>query len=240
MFNIRGKYDYMMASQLFLQGDFSLLTFQEPAMSHNNNSKSWQAFKRKEMNSARIVAFETHHQILLYDSLKWGGKIFEEYSSFINGRILSISFEFEKGQQIGFISIYSYTQSNCPAIEKDREALTIAVQELTKKWKASYTNIQIIILGDFNETSSIGTDNNIGNARIRSPPHGLLKTFQSSHTSIIRNRILQQGSTYVTEFGEQGGRGIDHVLVPQGSSNNLTITNCIIDRKADMGLTTAK
>ena len=171
-FNIQNKYDHVRAAELFIQENLSFLATQEPFSSHHKASESWRAYRAMELESARIKSFETPYQVILYDSWKWGEKLLHEFKSDYYGRVTSIAFKF-KNQKIGFISVYAPTNviQNCKRDEVDNtykatmELTTTEVKKIMKKWKDIDKDIQIIVLGDFQETLSILDRDNIGNYR---------------------------------------------------------------------------
>jgi len=67
-YNIQNKYDHSIATQLFLAGGFTFLSLQEPFASQDTTPASWKAFRKNEVESARLCCWETHHQVIMYDS----------------------------------------------------------------------------------------------------------------------------------------------------------------------------
>jgi len=96
------------------------------------------------------------------------------------------------------------------------------------KWKAMNKDIQIVILGDLQETVSITNRDNLGEYRQPNSPLGILQLVESSHVSIARK--LGGAKEYITRFGHEGGRGIDHILVPQDGNMPTWILDARVQR----------
>jgi len=233
-FNIQNQYDHSMAAKLFLEGEFSFLCLQEPFASHDSINDAWGSFRRYELNSARITCFETHHQIIMFDSWRWGGKIIDNFSSILNGRVTSMAFGFAKGQSIGLISIYGYARGGMNAEEVSkkndlRRALLFAIKKIQRQWKKKIPNINIMILGDMQETYTTSDLDNLGSCRYKGTDDlSIIHNLASTHTSLVRDRI-SIGDQYLTRFGSEGARGIDHILFPEHPSAQALVTSAKID-----------
>ena len=225
-FNVQNQYEHTLAAKLFVEGGFTFLSLQEPFASHDSIGDSWGAYRRLELNSARIACFETHHQIILFDNWRWGGKIIDIFANFLNGRVTSIAFGFENQQSLGIISVYGFARgSQC--LEKGtqendlRKSLLLAVKKISRKWKAKFPNIKIMIMGDMQETLSTSDIDNLGTCRYSNIHElSIIENFRDSHSSVVRDR-LPKGEQYLTRFGLEGARGIDHILFPEGKDQNL-------------------
>ena len=217
-FNIQNKYDHGAAAQLFLDGKFTFLCLQEPHASHSNIQETWKSCRRLELNSARITCHETHHQIILYDAWKWGGKVISNFESEMDGRIVYMAFQFESGEKLGIISIYALARggslnADLTEREKLRQTTVTLVKRQHSKWLRQYPNIKIMIMGDMQETVSTTNKDNMGKSRFtNNTSNGIVRAFQKTHVSVARER---SGSIpYITRVGREGGRGIDHILFP--------------------------
>jgi len=232
-YNIQNQYDHNLAAKLFLEGDFTFLSLQEPFASRTSVSDTWGAFRRLELSSARISCFETQHQVVLFDNWRWGGKIIDPFKSLLNGRIASIAFGFEKEQCLGIISVYGFARgsiANSEDCQKDdlRKSLLYAVKKIHKKWRSKFPKIQVMIVGDMQETFSTSNFDNLGGCRYsNNADHSIIENFQDTHTSVVRDNI-RMGDQYLTRFGSEGARGIDHLLFPISSSRYL-IKDAAID-----------
>jgi len=109
-FNVRNKYNHITDAELLIRGKNSFLSIQEPYASSHKASDSWKAFQRLELESARITAYETPFQMILFDSWKWGGQILLPFQSLQYGRIASIAFGRGKKFKLGIISVYAPTR----------------------------------------------------------------------------------------------------------------------------------
>ena len=216
--NVQNRYDHVLAAEMMIQQNITFLAIQEPHASHYKQRQGWSEFQRKELASARLSAFETQHQIIIYDNWKWGGKEISNFRSLQNGRITAIAFEFGRNQKIGIISIYSITDSTGTdenqrkLINDTRNTTTFLVKKIMKEWKHEFQDIGIVIMGDLQETMTEDDTDNVGKCRKPKLKNGLLKATEQSHTSIVRAMIGDE--SYVTRFGSAGARGIDHILVP--------------------------
>jgi len=230
-FNVQNKYDHIMAAELFLKENLSFLAIQEPFSSQHKVAESWKSFRMLELESARIKCFETPYQVILYDSWKWGGKLLHNFKSEQYGRITSIAFQFKK-QKIGFISIYAPTNiggKNRDSQDSSSIATTSSITEkIMKKWKALDADIQIILLGDLQETISISNRDNLGEYRQPKSTSGILNLVENSHVSIARK--LSGTKEYITRLGHEGGRGIDHILVPNNEKMSTWVTDACVQR----------
>jgi len=165
-YNIQNQYDHNLAAKLFLEGDFTFLSLQEPSASRTSVTDTWGAFRRLELSSARISCFETQHQVVLFDNWRWGGKIIDPFKSLLNGRIASIAFGFEKEQCLGIISVYGFARGSVAGSEdcqKDdlRKSLLYADKKIHKKWRSKFPKIQVMIVGDMQETFSTSNFDNL-------------------------------------------------------------------------------
>ena len=231
-FNVQNKYEHSAAAKLFVDGNFTFLSIQEPYASHTNLQKSWKACQISELDSARIACHETHHQIILYDSWKWGGKVISNFGSELNGRVTHIAFQFEGNQTLGIISVYAVARGGDTLEktrkEKLRQTTVTLIKRQVRKWRKVFPMIQIMIVGDMQETESIGDMDNIGTSRYSNTcENGILRAFQETHTSVVRDRF--QGSRYITRVGREGGRGIDHILFPKDDQAQALIKCAFID-----------
>ena len=230
-FNIRNKYDHDLAAFFMMKEDITFLSLQEPFSSITQDSKSWSKYRRNELESARIISYETPFQVILFDSWKWGGEIISPFKCTHHGRATSIAFGFEGNQKIGIISVYastkecsiSYTDDEIPQLS----SLTLSVEKLIKELNHKFPGICIIVMGDLQETLTTSDKDNMGEFRKDYNSNGILSSLISTHTSIVRDRNSE--SDYITRFGEKGGRGIDHILFP----SNQNYLNWIHDAKID-------
>ena len=83
-----------------------------------------------------------------------------------------------------------------------------------------------IILGDFQETVSMLNRDNLGEYRQEPTTDGVLIGLSASHESIVRKKISSR-VPYVTRFGEEGARGIDHIFFP----SDKKFENLCVDAK---------
>ena len=216
--NVQNKYEHMAAAEMMLREQITFAALQEPSSTARKNNAAWDAFKRRELSSARITSYETQHQVILFDAWRWGGKELTDFQSLQNGRLISIAFEFGDKQQLGIISIYAITASSHKNNEerktenKLRNTTTFLMNKLIKEWKHKFPNICIIIMGDLQETISTSDRDNTGKYRKPSFQNGILAALQPSHISIAREE--NPNAQYITRFGTEGGRGIDHIMVP--------------------------
>ena len=218
-FNVRNKYDHITAAELLIREKLTFLSIQEPYASSHKASESWKAFQKLELSSARIECYETPYQMILFDSWKWGGRVISPFQSLQYGRVASIGFDLGNSLKIGIISIYapSIDNGNNQQLENHTHpTMRITnnlVQKILSKWKANYPNMVTIILGDFQETISTLNQDNLGKYRQEPTPDGVLMGLEASHESIVRKRTLDK-EPYVTRFGDEGARGIDHIFFP--------------------------
>jgi len=218
-FNVRNKYDHITAAEMIIKEKLTFLSIQEPYASSHKASESWKAFQKLELNSARITCYETPYQMILFDSWKWGGRVILPFQSLQYGRVASIGFDLGNSTQIGIISIYAPSKdSRSTQFEENSTHPTIhitnnLVQKILSKWKLSHPNMLTIILGDFQETVTTLNKDNLGNYRQNPTPNGVLQGLSASHESIVRKK-LPIDTPYITRFGEEGARGIDHIFFP--------------------------
>ena len=231
-FNVQNKYDHSLAAQLFLEGQFSLLCLQEPHASHTKIQDSWKSCRRLELDSARITCHETHHQVLLYDAWKWGGKIISNFSSQLNGRIVGIAFQFGNGEQLGILSVYAVARGGGTSEEKiQRDKLRCTTVTLVKKqhrkWLKQFPKIKIMIMGDMQETISVTDMDNMGKSRFSNDSNnGIVQAFRKTHISLAKNRNAHV--PYLTRIGREGARGIDHILFPDNPKAQALIKHAMV------------
>ena len=232
-FNVRNKYEHTTAAELFIQENLSFLAIQEPFCSKHKTSDSWKAYRQLELQSARIRCFETPYQVILFDTWKWGGKLLYPFQSKQHGRVTSIAFKFNAEQQIGLISVYApakvMTSSTLIEGNSSLQITSDIVSKTIKKWESEHPKIQIIILGDLQETISIHNRDNLGKYRQKQVHNGILNLTHNSHESIVRKLAGQK--EYITRFGSEGGRGIDHILTPTNSLMDNWIISAKVDRQ---------
>jgi len=218
-FNVRNKYDHITAAELLIREKLTFLSIQEPYASSHKASESWKAFQKLELSSARIECYETPYQIILFDSWKWGGRVISPFQSLQYGRVASIGFDLGNSLKIGIISIYAPSidnGSNQQLENPTHPTMRITnnlVQKILSKWKTNYPNMITMILGDFQETISTLNQDNLGKYRQQPTPDGVLMGLEASHESIVRKKTLDK-EPYVTRFGDEGARGIDHIFFP--------------------------
>ena len=217
-FNVRNKYDHVTAGELLIKEKLSFLAIQEPYASSHKVTESWKAFQKLELQSARIECYETPYQIILFDSWKWGGKVFLPFQSFQYGRITSIGFNLGDKLQVGIISVYAPSKDpkNVHFSENEThptmKVTNNLIQKLLSKWKKTHPDMVTIVLGDFQETVSDLDRDNLGTYRRLPTEEGALMGMSDSHESIVRK--LNPSIPYVTRFGHEGARGIDHIFFP--------------------------
>jgi len=233
-FNIQNQYDHALAAKLFLEGEFTFLSFQEPFATQTSINDAWGACRRFELNSARIACYETHHQVIMFDNWRWGGKIIDNFTNLLNGRITSIAFGFENQQSIGIISIYGIAMGSIDADQLQRKndlrrTIVFAVRKISRQWKKKFPQITIMIMGDMQETLTTSDFDNLGKCRYAIEEDlSILQSFQDSHTSIVRDHTSSD-SRYLTRFGTEGARGIDHILFPKNDSAQSMVHLASID-----------
>jgi len=232
-FNIQNQYDHSLAAKLFLEEEFTFLAFQEPFASHTSIGDAWGACRRYELSSARIACFETHHQVILYDSWRWGGKLIDNFSSLLDGRIISMAFGFNNDQCLGIISLYGVAMGGPDADHISRKndlrrTIIFAIRKIQKQWKKRFPNINIMILGDLQETVTTSDLDNLGKCRYNLESNVSILKSMSSFTSVVRDNI-KNPNQYLTRFGSEGARGIDHILFPNHRRAQDLISNTGID-----------
>jgi len=232
-YNVRNKYEHNSAAELFVQENLSFLSIQEPFCSRHKVSDSWKAFRMLELNSARIRCFETPYQVVLFDTWKWGGKILYPFQSKQYGRVTSIAFDFGNKQKLGLISVYAPANVNESSQSSETnnslQITTDIVAKIKTKWEKEHPDLQLVILGDMQETISISDRDNLGKYRQEISPSGLLQLTKESHESIVRK--VAGKKEYITRFGSEGGRGIDHILTPINSPMSNWIINAKVERQ---------
>ena len=217
-YNIQNKFDHNTAAEFFVREDMTFLSLQEPYPFGNNNNASWDSYQILELQNARISCFITKYQIILFDNWKWGGKTMEDFHSHSHGRITSIAFDLGNSQKIGIISVYASTSEalkGSQSIHSDEDTFITSAEIIDKiksNWEHKFKDICIIVLGDFQESISTKDRDNMGTCRYDTPAHGIIRLLESSHTSIVRE--LNPNNDYITRIGKEGGRGIDHIMVP--------------------------
>jgi len=217
-FNVRNKYDHTTAAELLIHEKIAFLAIQEPYASSHKAAESWKAYQKLELESARISCYETPYQMILFDAWKWGGKVLTAFQSLQYGRVASISFNLGDKLKIGIVSIYAPTKENLSNSSEDsatHPSMKITnnlVQKIISKWKSTHPDMITIILGDFQETVSSLDRDNLGKYRSEPSNEGVLANLLHSHSSIVRER--NPDISYVTRFGKEGARGIDHILFP--------------------------
>jgi len=214
-FNIQNKFDHTKAAELMLKENITFLALQEPYAAQHEHNPSWNAYTKGELQATRIDCFESQYQIILIDTWKWGGKTICEFSAHLSGRITSIALEFGDGKKLGIITIYN---SSAEVHNNETHGINGKIiniyEEITDKWKSEFPGIDIIILGDFQETCSTSSQDNFGTFRKEKKLEGLLSQIEETHVSLIR-QSLDAGEKYLTRFGKSGARGIDHIMVHQ-------------------------
>ena len=237
-FNIQNQFDHMAAGELFLKGNFSILSLQEPHASHTRCNKSWESFMTKELEEARISATFSKYQVLLLDDTKWGSRIAEDITILQNGRIISVVVKLNKDEFLGFVCVYAITCSTsnkCSSCKKIRKKLktrkktTDLIKSTIERWKAKFPKINPVILGDIQETISTEDRDNKGSYRRETPIYGIINSFQDSHYSVVRNR--NKDIPYWTREGPLGSRGIDHILCPKNENFANYIDSAAIERE---------
>ena len=173
-FNVKNQFTHEMAGEIFMKGGFSILCFQEPFAAHSEPNKSWESIMRRELQGGRITPFFSKHQIILADLNKWGGKFAETFVSHDKGRAISFVLHAGGKMKWGFISIYAPTIDGRKEIPSDdpkskwhqRGLLRKFVRNTINSWKRKYNgNVNIIILGDLQETVSKTDRDNFGKKR---------------------------------------------------------------------------
>ena len=233
-FNVRNKYNHVTAAELLIRENISFLSIQEPYASSHKASDSWKAFQKLELESARITAYETPFQMILFDSWKWGGQILLPFQSLQYGRIASIAFDLGNKFKLGIISVYaptrdaSYRQLSEDQAHPPLQITNMLVQKILKKWKSEYPDMLTLILGDFQETISTLDKDNFGKFRQDPTEGGLVNGLCNSHESIVRKK--NPDIPYITRFGKEGARGIDHIFFPQDEQFNKVCLDAKIQR----------
>ena len=231
-FNVRNKYDHITTAEMIIKERLTFLSIQEPYASSHKASESWKAFQKLELSSARIACYETPYQMILFDSWKWGGRVILPFQSLQYGRVASIGFDLGNSTQVGIISIYApskdskSTQFSENTTHPTMQITNNLVQKILSKWKLSHPNMITIILGDFQETISTLNRDNLGKYRQEPTPNGVLQGLSATHESVVRKK-LPSNTPYVTRFGEEGARGIDHIFFP----SDKKFENLCIDAK---------
>jgi len=230
-FNVRNKYDHITAAELLIKEKLTFLSIQEPYASSHKASESWKAFQKLELESARISCFETPYQMILFDSWKWGGRVISPFQSLQYGRIASIGFDLGNDLQIGIVSVYAPSKdsknvhySEEPTHPTMRITNTL-VQKILSKWKTLFPKMVTLVMGDLQETVTTLDKDNLGTYRQDPTPHGIVTGMSMSHESIVRKK--NPNTPYVTRFGDEGARGIDHIFFPSDEK----LQNVCVDAK---------
>ena len=233
-YNVQNKYDHVSAAELMIKENITYIAFQEPFFSTNQPAESWQSFSKSELQSSRIDCYQTHHQIILVDTFRWGGKILTNFASHFNGRFTEIAFHFGNGNKLGIISIYaSSAEIHDNDTQGTNKKILQKIIQKRAKWEKEFPNIDIVILGDFQETSTTSDRDNVGHFRKHKLEEGILMELEDNFESYVRK--LQKTQPYVTRFGNAGGRGIDHIMVPTCDAKHNSFPNAYICR--DQGAT---
>jgi len=233
-YNIQNKFDHNTAAELFIKEEMTFLSLQEPHGMFHTPNDSWSSFQQLELQNARIASFITKHQIILYDTWKWGGKVMDDFRSFDNGRVTSIAFDLGHDQHIGIISVYASTVEALQGVQcqKDGKDHIISsaeiISEIQTGWKHKFGNICSIIMGDIQETQTQDDRDNLGNCRYATPELGILNLLENTHCSLVRE--MNPKIQYVTRIGRGGGRGIDHILTPVHPKFNNWFSEAKIER----------
>jgi len=213
-FNIQNKFEYTTAAELMVGENLAFLALQEPHGAQTTISESWQAFNKCELQSARIDCFETKYQVILVDTWKWGGKTISNIEMYLQGRIVSVAFGFGDGSQLGIISVYaSSAEIHGHSKGEINDDMVGIYDDITSQWINSFPNINIIVIGDFQETCSTSNKDNLGTFRKEKDLNGILAHVEDTHESFIRSVNVKD--QYLTRFGQAGARGIDHFMVSQ-------------------------
>jgi len=224
-FNIQNKFDHSIAASLMIEQNVTFLALQEPFGCQTQASKTWKSFVKCELQSARIDCFESQHQVILIDSWKWGGKVLSAFDAQLNGRFTSIAFKFGDGKMLGIISIYASSaeaHSTTAASGINSDIITY-IDDTMDKWQIQFPDINIIVLGDLQETCSTLNRDNLGNFRKEKCPDGILSFLEDTHCSFIRSSLEE--SRYLTRFGNVGARGIDHIMVANQNDKKSEFTS---------------
>jgi len=234
-FNVRNKYEHSRAAELLLNEKLTFLALQEPYASSHKAAESWKAFQKLELESARISCFETPYQMILFDSWKWGGRIISPFQSLQYGRVAAIAFDLGNSLKVGIISVYASTvKSKCDdaSEETTHPSMKISatlIQKILSKWKTLFPDMTTIILGDLQETLGTSDRDNLGAFRQDFTRDGIVAGLRDSHDSIVRK--MNPNATYVTRFGEQGARGIDHIFFPKDKKHSDICIDAKIQRE---------
>jgi len=222
-FNIQNKFDHSVAASMMIDQNITFLALQEPFGCQHKAPKSWQSFVKSELQSARIDCFESQHQVILIDSWKWGGKILSAFDSQLNGRFTSISFKFGDGKALGIISVYaSSAETHSGTTTGINTDIINYIDDTMSKWKEQSPDINIVVLGDLQETCSTLNKDNLGDFRKEKCPNGILSFLEDTHISFIRSSIPK--SRYLTRFGTAGARGIDHIMLSNQIEKQVDFT----------------
>jgi len=223
-FNIQNKFDHSVAASLMIEQDITFLALQEPFGCQAQASKTWKSFVKCELQSARIDCFESQHQVILIDSWKWGGKVLSAYDAQLNGRFTSISFKFGDGKTLGIISIYaSSAETHSTTTSGVNSDILTYIDDTMTKWQTQHPDMNIIVLGDLQETCSTLDKDNLGKFRKEKCPNGILSSLEDTHSSFIRSSLEE--SRYLTRFGNIGARGIDHIMVSNQDDKKSEFTS---------------
>jgi len=218
-FNIQNKFDHDTAAELFIREDMTFLALQEPFAHSKMQNDSWDSYQKLELQNARITSYFTNYQVIMFDSWKWGGKILLEFESFAYGRVTSIAFDLGNNQLLGIISVYASTveatASGSDSMQNDEEQLNSTAELISKvkeRFSFKYPDMCIVVMGDIQETLTTEDVDNMGKTRYKTPENGILRLLENSHQSIVRE--TNKDIAYITRIGKEGGRGIDHIMIP--------------------------
>ena len=163
-----------------------------------------------------------------------GGKLISNFDSLLNGRIISMAFEFGRGQKLGIISLYAVANGGCyedsDLLKRDelRKTCVYSIKMILKQWKIKFPTMHVMVLGDMQETWSESDSDNVGPFRASfTKETGIVAALKNTHTSIVRD--MHPDIPYLTRFGLKGARGIDHILFPKNPDAQMSIVHASID-----------
>ena len=228
-YNIQNKYDHISAAELMIKENLTFIAFQEPYIASNAPTDAWESFMKCELQSSRIDCFQTHHQIILIDTFRWGGKTVSNFQSFLNGRVTCVAFRFGDGKSLGIISVYaSSIEVHDNITSGTNDDISDRISKIKSSWSKEFQNISTIIVGDLQETCTISNRDNIGKFRKSKMNRGILSRLEEDHESFVRK--CQCKEAYVTRFGITGARGIDHIMIPSCEETQKLFPNAYICR----------
>ena len=230
-FNIQNKYEHTPAAELLINENLAFISFQEPYGAQNQPESTWKTYAKCELHSARIDCYETQFQIILIDTWKWGGKSISPLQSSHNGRLIWTAFNLGKNNTLGIISIYASSaeiHGNCS--DGINSEIIESIKNIRCKWQEDFPDINIMFLGDLQETCSNSDRDNVGTFRKIKNENGILAYLERTHESIVRKHT--NNDAYVTRFGTSGARGIDHILTPSTEAAQSVFPSAKIKRNA--------